>query len=315
MRVAVTGGSGFIGSHIVDYLKQAGHDVLVIDHRVKPHRSDVEFADVDIVDFAALLSATEGCEFIYHLAAVSNVDQAFQQPVYTVELNVRGTANVLETARRNHARRVVLASTVWVYSGCRDHEVHEDSPFYMPGAGHIYTSSKIASELLCQDYWRLYQQPFTIFRYDIPYGPRLREATVIPTFLRKAFNGEPLTIIGDGSQHRNFVYVEDLARAHVLAMQDAAQNQIYNLKGKRRITVRELAETINALLGGDIPIEHLPARPGDYGGKEVSGAKARRELGWSAEIDFEEGMRRTIAWFAEKHGLTLPKPTLRLVAA
>jgi UDP-glucose 4-epimerase len=315
MRVAITGGSGFIGSHVVDYLKQAGHEVVVIDHRVKPHRSDVEFADVDIVDLSALLSATEGCEFVYHLAAVSNVNQAFQQPVYTIDLNVRGTAHVLEAARRNGAKRVVLASTVWVYSGCREEFVHEDSPFYMPGAGHVYTSSKIASELLCQDYWQLYQQPFTIFRYDIPYGPRQREATVIPTFLRKAFNGESLTINGDGSQYRNFVYVEDLARAHQLAMQDAAQNQIFNLTGLRRVTVRELAETINKLLGGNVPIEYLPARPGDYGGKEVSGARASRELGWQAEIDFEEGMRRTIAWFAEKHGLPLPQPALQLVAA
>lgn len=315
MRVAVTGGSGFIGSHVVDYLKAAGHEVVVIDLLAKPHREDVEHAKVDVIDFAALLSATEGCEFIYHLAAVANVNEAFEHPVYTVELNVRGTANVLEAARRNKARRVVLASTVWVYSGCRDESVHEDSPFYMPGAGHIYTSSKIASELLCQDYWKLYQQPFTVFRYDIPYGPRLREATVIPTFLRKAFNGEALTIIGDGSQHRNFVYVEDLARAHVLVMNDVAQNQIYNLKGKRRITVRELAETINRIMGGNVPIEYQPARPGDYGGKEVSGAKALREIGWQPEIDFEEGMRRTIAWYAQKHGYSLPKPALQLVAA
>lgn len=304
MRVAVTGGSGFIGSHVVDVLVAAGHEVRVIDHRVKPHRDDVEFADVDIVDFAAVLQATKGCEFIYHLAAMSNVNHVYEQPVYSVELNVGGTVNVLEAARQNRARRVVFASTVWVYAGAREDEVHEDSPFYMPGAGHIYTSTKIAGELLCHDYWQLYQQPFTILRYGIPYGPRVRESLVIPVFLKKAFAGEPITITGDGSQYRNFVYVEDLAYAHLLVMQDEAENQIYNLEGLRRVTIREIAETIDHLLGGGVKIVSTPARPGDYRGKEVSRAKAERELGWRPAIDFEEGMLRTTAWYRERYGYT-----------
>jgi len=152
MRCAVTGGSGFIGSHVVDALIAAGHDVVVLDHRVRPHRENVEFHDVDIVNFAAVLNATKGCDYVFHLAAVSDVNHAFQQPAYCVELNVQGTANVLEAARHNEISRVVLASTVWVYAGARDNDVHEDSPFYMPGAGHIYSSTKIASELLCHDY-------------------------------------------------------------------------------------------------------------------------------------------------------------------
>jgi len=296
---AVTGGSGFIGSHVVDALKAAGHQVVVIDHRVKPHRPDVEFRDVDIVNLAAVLEATEGCDFIYHLAAVSNVNQAFQQPLYTVELNALGTANVLEAARRNKASRVVLASTVWVYAGAHDNEVHEDSPFYMPGAGHIYTSSKIAAELFCHDYYQLYQQPFTILRYGIPYGPRMREELVIPIFIRKALAGEPITITGDGSQYRNFVYVEDLARAHLLIMDEHAANKTYNLEGKEKITVRQIAETINGLLGGGVQINYAPARPGDYGGKEVSAKKAKRELGWEPSVNFEQGMKRTVQWFKQ----------------
>ncbi len=305
-RVAVTGGSGFIGSHVVDKLVEAGHDVIVLDHRIRPHREDVGFADVDVVNFSSVLNATKDCDYVFHLAAVSNINHAFQQPVYTVELNTLGTANVLEAARHNSIKRVFLASTVWVYSGCRDNNVHEDSPFYMPGAGHVYTSSKVASEFLCHDYWLLYKQEFTILRYGIPYGPRMRGELVIPIFLHKALKGEPIIITGDGSQFRNFVYVEDLAEAHLLAMSERARNETYNLEGSRRITIREIAETVQRLLGNGVRIEYQPARPGDYAGKEVSAEKAKRELGWEPKIDFEEGMRRTLLCYTAAHKLQIP---------
>jgi UDP-glucose 4-epimerase len=287
----------------VDWLIKGGHEVIVLDHGVKPHRQDVEFCDVDILDLPALMRATTNCDFIFHLAAVSNVNMAFQNPLQCVAVNIQGTANVLEAARQNRAKRVVFASTVWVYTGAHDNNVHEDSPFYMPGAGHVYTSSKISGELLCHDYSQLYQVPVTILRYGIPYGPRMRETLVIPIFLRKAFAGESLTIAGDGSQYRNFIYVEDLARAHLLVMDEKAVNQTYNLEGIRKVTVSEVAETIHRLMGGGVKIEYTPARPGDYGGKEVSAEKAKRELGWEPTVEFEEGMRRTIEWSKEKYQL------------
>ncbi|NIN97187.1 MAG: NAD-dependent epimerase/dehydratase family protein [Anaerolineae bacterium] len=302
MRCAVTGGSGFIGSHVVDQLKGAGHEVVVIDCGVQPHCQDVEFFDVDVVDYAALREATKGCDYVFHLAAVSNVNHAFEDPLRCVAVNIQGTANALEAARQNKAERLVLASTVWVYTGAPGHDVAEDSPFYLSGAGHIYTSSKIADEMMCHDYGRLYDLPFTILRYGIPYGPRMREALVIPVFLKKAFGGEPITITGDGSQYRNFVYVEDLARAHLLVMDGRAEKETYNLEGMRKVTIREIAETIDGLLGGHVKIEYLPARPGDYGGKEVSADKARRELGWEPAVDFEDGMKRTLSWFRAQWG-------------
>jgi len=304
MKIGVTGGSGFIGSHAVDHLIAAGHEVVVIDHRVKPHRGDVQFEDVDVLNLSAVIQATKGCDHIFHLAAVSNVNYAYKYPVYTVELNITGTANILEAARLNGIQRVFFASTVWVYTGTRgDGLLTEDEPFYLPDAGHIYTSSKIASEMIIHNYRQLYQQPFTILRYGIPYGPRMREQLVIPIFIRKALKGEPITIQGDGSQYRNYVYIDDLAQAHLLALEDRAENQVYNLEGPRRTTIREIAETINKLLGGKIRIEYVPARPGDYAGKEVSAEKARRELGWEPRIEFEEGMRRTLAWFRERYGV------------
>lgn len=302
-KVVVTGGSGFIGSHVVDTLMDAGHRVTVIDHRVRPHRGDVAFEDVDLMDMSSTLAATRGAEHIFHLAAVSNVNYAYKYPVYTVALNVLGTAHILEAGRVNQVRRIYLASTVWVYNGTPNGEPLDESvPFYLDGAGHIYTSSKMACEMICHNYNQLYNVPFTILRLGIPYGPRMREELLIPTFIKKALTGQALTVAGTGSQYRNFVYVRDLAEAHVLAMKDVAANQTYNLEGPRKVTVLEVAEGVRSVVGNHVRIESIPERPGDFGGKEVAAEKARQELGWQPVVEFEEGLRTTIEWFRKKWG-------------
>lgn len=302
-KVVVTGGSGFIGSHVVDALVDAGHQVTVVDYRVCPHRSDVSFEDVDLMDLSSVLAATKGAEHIFHLAAVSNVNYAYKYPVYSTALNVMGTTHILEAARINGAQRVHLASTVWVYNGAPNGKlVDETVPFYLEGAGHIYTSSKMAAEMVCHNYHQLYQVPFTILRYGIPYGPRMREELLIPIFIKKALTGQPLTISGKGEQYRNFVYVQDLAEAHILVMNDSAANQTYNLEGQRKVTVLEVAEGIKKLLGDQVRLEFVPARPGDFGGKEVAAGKAHRELDWYPIVSFEEGLKRTLDWFRQKWG-------------
>lgn len=300
-KAVVTGGSGFIGSHVVDALVGAGHEVTIIDHRVRPHREDVRFEDVDLMDLSSVLAAARGAEHIFHLAAVSNVNYAFKYPVYTTALNVVGTANMLEAARLNGARRFYLASTVWVYNGAPNgHAVDETTPFYLDGAGHIYTSTKMASEMVCHNYGQLYGVPFTVLRYGIPYGPRMREELLIPSFIKRALAGQPLTVSGRGDQYRKFVFVRDMAEAHLLAMQEAAANQTYNLEGARKVTVLEVAEGIRRALGDQVRIEFGPERPGDFGGKEVSGEKARRELGWSPSVEFESGLKETVEWFRQR---------------
>jgi UDP-glucose 4-epimerase len=302
-KVVVTGGSGFIGSHVVDALIDAGHQVTIIDHRVRPHRDDVNFEDVDLMDASSVQAATRGIKHIFHLAAVSNVNYAYKYPVYTVALNMLGTAHVLEAARINGAERVYFASTVWVYNGTPNGApLDETVPFYLNGAGHIYTSSKMASEMICHNYFQLYKVPFTILRLGIPYGPRMREELLIPTFIKKAFAGQPLTIAGAGNQYRNFIYVRDIAEAHVLAMEQIAMNQTYNLEGSRKITVLEVAKGIREVLGEHVEIEFVPERPGDFGGKEVTGEKAWQELGWKPKVEFEEGLRLTVEWFCQKWG-------------
>lgn len=300
-RVVVTGGSGFIGSHVVDALADAGHAVTVIDHRVRPHRQDVAFEDVDLMDLSSVLAATKGADHIFHLAAVSNVNYAYKYPVYSTALNVMGTTHILEAARIHGVQRVHLASTVWVYNGAANGTPADETvPFYLEGAGHIYTSSKMAAEMLCHNYHQLYHVPFTILRYGIPYGPRMRDELLIPIFIKKALTGKPLTISGKGEQYRNFVFVRDMAEAHVLAMKENGVNQTYNLEGTRKVTVLEVAEGIKKILGDQVQLEFVPARPGDFSGKEVTANKARRELDWYPTVSFEDGLQRTIDWFRRK---------------
>ena len=298
MNIGVIGGSGFIGSHVVDKLIEQGHVVTMFDI-MKPHRNDVRHLCIDITDLSKTAVVLTGdCDAVYLLAAMADVNDVYKNPVEAGEVNSLGVANVLEVARRNEIDRVILASTVWVYGLSSEREVNESTPLHIEKADHVYTSSKIAAELYCQSYQKLYGQNFTILRYGIPYGPRARSGTVIAIFVNRALNGEPLTIFGDGSQYRNFIYVEDLAEGNVVTLKDIAKNQTYNLEGIRPITVKEVAETVKKLIG-DVEIEYKEERPGDFEGKIVSAEKAKRELDWEPKVDFEEGVKRYIEWYEE----------------
>jgi UDP-glucose 4-epimerase len=297
VRVLVTGGSGFIGSHVVDKLRDRGIQVRVFDMVMPTFRTDVEFYHGSLLDLEALRMATAGIDAVYHLAAIADVKDVYEEPHYAESINVRGTINVLEAARRSRLERVIYGSTTWVYSEASEPFVTEETPLRAPA--HLYTATKIASEYYCQSYSRLYGLPVTILRYGIPYGPRARDGAVIPIFVRQALNGEPLTIAGDGAQFRKFVYIEDLAEGNVLALKSVGKDKIYNLDGTEKVTIQQIAETIRKLLG-HVKIQQLPVRPGDFSGKEVSSERAKTELGWEPRVSFEEGMRRYIAWYRER---------------
>ncbi|MCU1427509.1 MAG: epimerase [Actinomycetia bacterium] len=292
MRVAVTGGSGFIGSHVVDYLCAAGHDVVVVDVR-PPHRADVRFERADVLDTEALTRSLRGCDAVFHLAGVANVNDATADPVRAIELNVTGTARVWEAARACGVKRAVLASTVWVYGAAPgEGEVDESTAFDLARAAHVYTSSKLGAELVVQSCHELYGQEFTILRYGIPFGPRMRDELVIARFVKAALAGEPITVHGDGSQWRNYVYVEDMAEAHVRALDPAGANEVFNLEGAEAVTVRRIVELIAELVPRKVDVTYLDARAGDYAGRSVSGERARRLLGWEPTVSFAEGLGR-----------------------
>ncbi len=300
MNIGVIGGSGFIGSHIVDKLIEKGHEVTVFD-MMNPHRSDVRHIYIDITDLSKTCVTLAGYyDVVYLLAAMSDVNDVFKNPVEAGQLNIMSVANVLEAARRAGIPRVILSSTVWIYEMAEGNPVDENAFLNPAKAKHVYTASKVAAELYCHSYNILYDQGFTILRYGIPYGPRARGGTVVATFVKRALNSQPLIIMGDGSQYRNFIYVEDLAEGNVAALDDNAVNQVYNLEGLRPITIKETAETIKKLLG-NVSIEYAEARPGDYSGATVLATKAKNELGWEPKIDFEEGVRRYIEWYKKEN--------------
>ena len=262
MRVLVTGGSGFIGSHVVDKLRARGHDPVIYDLRPSPWHSDpaypVETVLGSITDREALERALHSCDAVAHLAAVADVNDVHASPEDAERINARGTVAVLEAARRAGVKRLVYASTIWVYSDTESDEVDEET--LLPPPSHLYTSTKLAGELYCKSYQELYGIDYTILRFGIPYGPRAREAAVVPAFVNKAFAGEPLTLSGDGMQSRRFVYVEDLADGVALGLSDVATNRVYNLVSDENVTIKQIAELVQEIVGNTEIVHARPSR-------------------------------------------------------
>ena len=302
MKVLVTGGSGFIGSHVVDKLRDNGVNVRVYDSIIPNYRNDIEYYQGSILDYESLCFAMSGVDAVMHLAAVADVKGVLENPHYSESINVRGTINVLEAAKTSGVKRVIYGSTTWVYSEAESNNVDESTPLHAPT--HFYTATKLTGEYYCQSYSKLFRIETTILRYGIPYGPRARDGAVIPIFVRKAVNGEPLRIEGDGSQYRNFVYVEDLAEGNVLALQSVAKNKIYNLDGNEKITIKKLVDLLKELLG-NVKIEYKPSRHGDFSGKDVSSELAKKELGWEPKTGLEEGLKKYINWYKKREEIRI----------
>jgi UDP-glucose 4-epimerase len=296
MRVAVTGGSGFIGSHVVDALMTRGLEVRLVDRHLSPYHdsSDAPTAIADLCDAEAVVRALSGCDAVLHLAAAADVNDVVADPVAAEAVNTRGTMNVVEAARRVGAERVVYASTIWVYGEQVDGVVDEDSFLGVPR--HFYTATKLAGESYVRSLGELYGLEHTILRFGIPYGPRAREAAVLPTFVRKAYEGQPITIAGGGAQSRRFVYVEDLADGIARALEPVAANRIYNLVSQEDVTILQVAELVRELVR-PVELVQVEGRAADFRGTVVSGERAARELGWRAHTPFREGARRYVDWF------------------
>jgi UDP-glucose 4-epimerase len=295
MRVLVTGGGGFIGSHVVDRLIERGVTPRIFDLSASPYHSplEVETFTGSITDPANLDLAMRDCDAVIHLAAVADVGHVLADPVLAEEVNTRGTLNVLEAACRAKVGRVVYGSTTWVYSDCVEQDVDEETP--IPAPRHLYTATKLAGETYCAGYAELYELESTVLRFGIPYGPRARAAGVVAKFTDLAFEGKPLTIAGDGSTTRSFIYVEDLADGIVAALAPEAAGRTYNLSGDEVVTILEIAERVQENTD-NCEIVHTPPRPGDFPGKAISNERALEELGWKAETSFKEGVRKYVEW-------------------
>jgi UDP-glucose 4-epimerase len=304
VRVLVTGGAGFIGSHVVDRLRAHGHEPRIFDLVASPHHppGEVDTFVGDLLDPAAVRAALRDCAAVAHLAAVADVDRVVAEPDRAERVNVGGTRVLLESARAQGVGRVVYASTVWVYgdtngAGPQD----EDAPLPMPS--HLYTATKLAGEMYCHAYGELFGVEHTVLRFGIPYGPRSRLAAVVAAFVARALDGEPLRIAGDGTQSRRFVYVEDLADGVVGALAPSAAGRVYNLVGDESVSINTIATMVRELVS-EVPVVHVPGRPGDLYAAEISGVRAARELGWRATTTFAEGLRRYVAWVMETNEMS-----------
>jgi UDP-glucose 4-epimerase len=295
--VLVTGGSGFIGSHVVDQLAAAGLRPKILDSRPSPWHDagDVVTVIGDILRIDDVQRAMTDCTAVCHLAAAADVGEVQLHPAWATELNSTGTLNVLEAARQTGVKRVLYASTVWVYSDV-DGDVADEETL-LPQPAHLYTASKLSGELYCRSYAELYGLEPTVVRFGIPYGPRARPAAVIPSFVDQALRGEPLKIAGSGEQQRSFVYVEDLAQGVVRALvSPRASGRTYNLAGTETTTIRELAEIVRDEVA-PTEIVHTEGRAGDLRGARISSVRAEEELGWRADTPLREGVRRYAEWF------------------
>lgn len=280
----MTGGSGFIGSHVVDKLVEAGYSVRVLDLK-EPHRKDVEYFKGNILSREVVREGIRDVDIVYHFAAASNIDLVKDNPLETIEFNVIGTAYLLEEARLNNIRRFVLASSVFVHDT----------------RGHLYTTSKLLSEMLCKDYNKLFSIPYTILRIGTAYGPRSRNADVVSIFVQKALKNEDLIIYGNGKQKRNFIYVEDIAFACLAVIDENAKNKVFIIAGNDSFTIEELAYTVRDIVNPAIKIYFKPGeeRDDDYLGKIDKLDFAEQEVGWKPEVDISSGIVKYMEWYQE----------------
>lgn len=291
MKILITGGAGFIGSHVADSLVNKGHEVLIYDLE-KPIYTDYPYITADVNDTENLIKAMKGIDYVYHMAAQANVNIFYNEPVISNYNTSNSTISVLEAARKNNVERVLLSSTEWIYGSTQsddDTPITEETP-YSQYPDHLYTSSKIAAELFCKNYSRLYGVNYTIMRYGIPFGPRARAETVTPIFLNKILNDEEITIHGDGSQTRQFIYVLDLAEGNAACLNSKASNEIINLNGKEVIKVIDIVYTLERILNKRAKIKFIEDRKGNYKGRYISSQKAEKLIGWQPKYTYFEAM-------------------------
>lgn len=304
MRALVTGGAGFIGSHLVDALARAGESVRVLDRVVAGARSTpsgfpagIEVVEADIRDAALVREATREIDVVFHLAAEASVPRSVSDPVTCYDVNVAGTLNVLVAARDAGCRRVVFASSSAVYG---DDPALPKRETMTPRPTSPYASSKLAGEDLCAVFRRAYGLETVALRFFNVYGPRQDPngpyAAVIPRFIDAVRAGESPVLYGDGEQTRDFVHVDDVARALALAATTPGlPGGPYNVASGDSITLNQLVAVLGTVFGRAVPIRHEPERPGDIRHSAADVSAIRDALGFEPTITLEEGLARTVA--------------------
>jgi UDP-glucose 4-epimerase len=302
----VTGGAGFIGSHLVDGLLAEGRAVRVLDDlstgaeaNLAGVRDRIDFVRGDLLDEKTVQRALEGVEVAFHQAAIPSVPRSIADPLRTNAVNVDGTLLLLEMARRAGVRRVVYAASSSAYGDSETLPKVETMP---PQPLSPYALQKYAGEMYCRLFTDLYGLETVALRYFNVFGPRQNPdspyAAVVPLFIRSCLNRQPATIHGDGEQSRDFTYVGDAVSANLLAARSpGAAGGVLNVAGGRRITLNELLRTLQEITGSRVPPVHTPARAGDVRHSEADIGLARRLLAYEPRVPLREGLRATVEGF------------------
>jgi UDP-glucose 4-epimerase len=305
IRVLVTGGAGFIGSHICEHALHEGHDVVCVDNfdpyydplakernigtcikngHFTLHRSDIR-------DRTVLASLLEDIDIVFHEAAQPGVRISVENPFKTHEVNSTGTLNLLKAALDSDVKKIINASSSSVYGNVHYLPFDEDHPLEPVSP---YGVSKVAAEGYCQVFSRLYGLKTISLRYFTVYGPRMRPDLAINIFMRQAFANNPLPVYGDGTKTRDFTHVEDIVRANFLAIERG--EGACNIGGGHQITIRELAEKIIEITGSSSIITYSDPVKGDAEHTHANYEKAEHELGWTPEVRLEDGLMRYAEW-------------------
>jgi UDP-glucose 4-epimerase len=296
----VTGGAGFIGSHLVDALIARGRRVRVIDNFASGHRRNlaqhadnaaVEFVEADVADASAMLAAAQGVDRVFHLAALADIVPSIQKPEAYFRANVDGTFATLQAARAANVRRFVYVASSSCYGIPDVYPTREDAEIR---AQYPYALTKWLGECLVMHWAQVYRLPALSLRFFNIYGPRARTSgtygAVFGVFLAQLLAGKPLTIVGDGTQQRDFTYVSDAVAALLAAADSDRSGRCYNVGGDRLVSVNRLVE----LLGARETV-HIPKRPGEPDRTFADTSRIKAELGWSARVPIERGVEHMLA--------------------
>jgi UDP-glucose 4-epimerase len=297
-KCIVTGGAGFIGSHLAEALAVKGYHVVILDNfstgrmanirefEKSPH---VDVKKIDITDFSAVSTAFEGASFVFHLAALADIVPSIQEPLKYHHANVNGTVTVLEAARKAGVRKVIYAASSSCYGIPDNYPTPETAPLRPM---YPYALTKYLGEQYVMHWDQTYDLPCVSLRLFNVYGPRSRTSgtygAVFGVFLAQKLAGKPFTVVGDGTQTRDFTYVTDVAEAFIRAAESDKRGEIYNVGSGGTYSVNRLVE----LLGGDVL--HIPKRPGEPDCTYADIRKIRNELGWSAKVSFESGVKQML---------------------
>jgi UDP-glucose 4-epimerase len=302
----VTGGAGFIGSHMVQALVKAGHVVHVVDNfstgkreNLAPVQDQITLHEISITDLDALQAAMQSVDFVFHFAAMPSVPRSVADPLGSNAQNITGSLNVLLAARDNDVKRVVYAGSSSAYGGLHADYAAEDMP---PHPMSPYAVAKLAAEHYCQAFTHVYGLETVTVRYFNVFGPRQDPnsayAAVIPKFIMAMLKGDPPPVEGDGLQSRDFTYIDNIIHGNMLACHTpGVAGQVFNIALGGSITLLDMIAVLNQMLGTAIEPVFLAPRPGDVRHSRAAIGKARQYLGYEPQVSFENGLTRTLDWY------------------